>query len=122
MLINVKMPTIVGIVCILTLMRRINFVLSGVGHGKSFIASGPVIKTKVDIIAKHMRFCTYYYYCTDEDLDQNLGLWFSWISLYGRLLKASVQCEKKSYVLVHSPKEIFSCPTYCRLCSSGCNL
>ena len=95
MLINVKMPTIVGIVCILTLMRRINFVLSGVGHGKSFIASGPVIKTKVDIIAKHMRFCTYYYYCTDEDLDQNLGLWFSWISLYGRLLKASVQCEKK---------------------------
>ena len=93
MLINVKMPTIIGIS---TLMRRINFVLSGVEHGKSFIASGPVIKTKVDIIAKHMRFCTYYYYyyCIDEDLYQNLGLWFSWISLYGRLLKASVQCEK----------------------------
>ena len=38
MLINVKMPTIVGI---LTLMSRINFVLSGVEHEKSFITSGP---------------------------------------------------------------------------------
>ena len=34
MLINVKMPTIVGI---LTFMCRINFVLSWVEHGKSFI-------------------------------------------------------------------------------------
>ena len=40
MLINVKMPTIVGI---LTFMSRINFVLSWVEHGKSFITSGPVI-------------------------------------------------------------------------------
>ena len=38
MLINVKMPTIVGI---LTFMSRINFVLSWVEHGKSFITSGP---------------------------------------------------------------------------------
>ena len=38
MLINVKMPTIVGI---LTFMSRINFVLSCVEHGKSFITSGP---------------------------------------------------------------------------------
>ena len=38
MLINFKMPTIVGI---LTFMSRINFVLSGVEHEKSFIASGP---------------------------------------------------------------------------------
>ena len=38
MLINVKMPTIVGI---LTFMSRINFVLSFVEHGKSFITSGP---------------------------------------------------------------------------------
>ena len=38
MLINLKMPTIVGI---LTLMSRINFVLSGVEHEKSFITSGP---------------------------------------------------------------------------------
>ena len=38
MLINVKMPTIVGI---LTFMSRINFVLSRVEHGKSFITSGP---------------------------------------------------------------------------------
>ena len=36
--INVKMPTIV---CILTFMSRINFVLSRVEHGKSFITSGP---------------------------------------------------------------------------------
>ena len=38
MLINVKMPTIVGI---LTLMSRIHFVLSGFEHEKSFITSGP---------------------------------------------------------------------------------
>ena len=38
MLINVKMPTFVGI---LTLMSRINFVLSRVEHGKNVITSGP---------------------------------------------------------------------------------
>ena len=38
LLINVKMPTIVGI---LTFMSRSNFVLSWVEHGKSFITSGP---------------------------------------------------------------------------------
>ena len=45
MLINVKMPTIVGILTpiigILTFMSRINFVLSCIEHGKSFITSGP---------------------------------------------------------------------------------
>ena len=39
MLINVKMPTIVGI---LTFMSRINFVLSWVEYEKSLITSGPV--------------------------------------------------------------------------------
>ena len=38
MLINVKMPTIVGI---LTFMSRINFVLSLVDHGKSLKTLGP---------------------------------------------------------------------------------
>ena len=38
LLINVKMPTIVGI---LTFKSRINFVLSWVEHGKSIITSGP---------------------------------------------------------------------------------
>ena len=38
MLINIKMPTIVGI---LTFMSRINFVLSWVEYEKSFITSGP---------------------------------------------------------------------------------
>ena len=37
MLINVKMPTIVGI---LTFISRINFVLSRVEHEKGFITSG----------------------------------------------------------------------------------
>ena len=37
MLINVKIPTVVGI---LTLMSRIKFVLSSIEHGKSFITSG----------------------------------------------------------------------------------
>ena len=39
LLINVKMPTIVGI---LTFVSRRNFVLSRVEQGKSFIISGPV--------------------------------------------------------------------------------
>ena len=38
LLINVKMPTVVGI---LTFMSRINFVLSLVEHRESFITSGP---------------------------------------------------------------------------------
>ena len=38
MQINVKMTTIVGI---LTFMSKINFVLSWVGHGESFINLGP---------------------------------------------------------------------------------
>ena len=38
MLINVKMPTIAGI---LTFMSRINFMLNWIEHGKSFITSGP---------------------------------------------------------------------------------
>ena len=40
MLINVKMPAVVGI---LTFMSMINFMLSWVEHGKSFITSGPGI-------------------------------------------------------------------------------
>ena len=40
MLINVKMPTVVGI---LTFINRINFVLNCVKHGKSFITTGPGI-------------------------------------------------------------------------------
>ena len=39
MLINVKMPTIVGI---LTFMSMINFMLGSFEHDKSFITSGPV--------------------------------------------------------------------------------
>ena len=38
MLINVKMPTIVGI---LTFMSMLNFVLSLVEHGQSFVTSRP---------------------------------------------------------------------------------
>ena len=49
MLINVKMPTIVGI---LTLMSRINFKLSGVEHEKSFITSGPGPEVKTLFHAK----------------------------------------------------------------------
>ena len=40
MLINVKMPTIVGI---LTFMSRINFVLSSVEYKENCITSGPVV-------------------------------------------------------------------------------
>ena len=36
--VNVKIPTIVGI---LTLLNRMNLELSSVEHGKSFITSGP---------------------------------------------------------------------------------
>ena len=45
MLINVKMPTIVGI---LTFMSRINFVHSWVEHGKSFITSGQSFSVKLE--------------------------------------------------------------------------
>ena len=45
-LINVKMPTIVGI---LTFMNRMNFVLSCVEHGKSFITSRPLICSGSDL-------------------------------------------------------------------------
>ena len=41
LLINVKMPTIVGI---LTFMSRINFDLSWVEHEKSFITLGPELQ------------------------------------------------------------------------------
>ena len=41
MLIKVKMPTIV---CILTFMSRINFVLSSVEHVKSFITLEPCLE------------------------------------------------------------------------------
>ena len=43
MLINVKLPTIVGI---LTFMSRINIVLSPVEHEKSFITSRPVFNNQ----------------------------------------------------------------------------
>ena len=45
MLINVKLPTIVGI---LIFMSRIDFVLSGVEYEKSFITSGPDKKISIN--------------------------------------------------------------------------
>ena len=47
-LINVKMPTIVGI---LTVMNRKNFMLSLVEHGKSVLTSGTVLRHFAEIIA-----------------------------------------------------------------------
>ena len=47
LLINAKMPTIVGI---LTFMSRINFMLSLVEYEKGFITSGPEVKLWVDIL------------------------------------------------------------------------
>ena len=52
MLINVKMPTIVGI---LTFMSKINFVFSLVEHEKRFINSGPAVMQHL------IRFCTVLY-------------------------------------------------------------
>ena len=48
MLINVKMPTIVGI---LTFMSRINFMLSWVEHEKSFITS------RLDLVTNEQQSC-----------------------------------------------------------------
>ena len=51
MLINVKMPTTVGI---LTFMSRINFVLSRVEHRKKFITSVPDWSMETDLpLDKH---------------------------------------------------------------------
>ena len=67
MLINVKMPTIVGI---LAFMSMINFVLSRVEHKKSFITSGPVRLAK----AQPSRFSRHIYDTdADEGRDPNLG-------------------------------------------------
>ena len=49
LLINVKMPTIVGI---LTFMSRKNFMLNCIEHEKSFITSGPVFQNWLDIFMK----------------------------------------------------------------------
>ena len=63
MLINVKMPTIVGI---LKFVSRINFVLSWVEHEKSFITSGPGVRQKYfrnfyskNLILSHLTYSTY---------------------------------------------------------------
>ena len=56
MLINAKMPTIVGI---LTFMSSIKFVLSSVEHGKSFITSGLVFVYRFMLricFARHLPF------------------------------------------------------------------
>ena len=55
MLINVKTPTIVGI---LTFMSRINFVLSSVEHGKCFKTSGPVFGVSDQVILKPVNSAT----------------------------------------------------------------
>ena len=52
MLINAKMPTIVGI---LTFISRINFVLSSVEHEKSSITSGPGLPLGCGVILKGCR-------------------------------------------------------------------
>ena len=48
LLVNVKMPTVVGI---LTFISRINFKLGRVEHEKSFITSGPVLNMVLDAIS-----------------------------------------------------------------------
>ena len=58
MLINVKMPTIVGI---LTFMSRINFVLSRVEHQNFFITSGP------DFYVVHLMMETIKLQCCSSD-------------------------------------------------------
>ena len=56
-LVNVKMPTIVGI---LTIMSRKNFMLSCVEHEKSFITSGPDLGSDTQ---SQSHYCSYMYYC-----------------------------------------------------------
>ena len=52
-LINVKMPTIVGI---LSFMSRKNFMLSRVEHEKSFITVGPgPLPSLIGILAVHLK-------------------------------------------------------------------
>ena len=53
-LINVKMPTIVGI---LTLMSKINFMFSRVEHEKKFITSRPVLTGKLKTKGFFMHRC-----------------------------------------------------------------
>ena len=57
MLINVKMPTIVGI---LTFMSMINFELIRVWHGKSFMTSSLLLSVKLSIF-DHNGIILYYF-------------------------------------------------------------
>ena len=50
LLINVKMPTIVGI---LTFISRKNFMLNSVEHEKSFITSGPGLAHHIFGVQRH---------------------------------------------------------------------
>ena len=52
MLINVKMPTIVGIS---TFISIVNFVLSGIAHEKSFITSRPGCYVDVSILCLFLK-------------------------------------------------------------------
>ena len=56
--INVKMPTIVGI---LTFMSRKNFMLNGVEHEKSFITSGPACLASQGLLNDAEQWLLYLY-------------------------------------------------------------
>ena len=53
LLINVKMPTVVGI---LTFMSRIKFMLSLVEHEKSFITPGPGLKCQRHVFYRQVLY------------------------------------------------------------------
>ena len=69
MLINVKMPTIVGI---LTFMSRINFMLSWVEHGKSFITFGQVLSREIKCPAQGHNTVTSQSQVKQSTIDQPL--------------------------------------------------
>ena len=75
LLINVKMPTIVGI---LTFMSRKNFMLNWVEHEKSFITSGPG-----RCVITYISQC-FNYGCFHEIMSVNMEKWnvsYTWLNI-----------------------------------------
>ena len=60
LLINMKMPTIVGIFIFIS---RENFTLSWVEHEKSFITSGPDLPANLESLARANKFNSVYAFC-----------------------------------------------------------
>ena len=101
MLMNVKMPTIVGI---LTFMSRINFVLSQVEHEKSFITWGLTSRQECTIKNQYCYFSTKTYVLTDRKAKNHIvtdkKFCLSKPMVYGQIIVASWKIHTHSHAIL----------------------